>query len=240
MKLHFELDRSKYLSTAAYNKAYREGYSAWSIDLIKNKGFAVSVKDIMKRLHVSKYWIDQHIIHNENCNVDYFEAFPSALSYLGIRDKSLLYFNEQQLRQYLFRAAEFSRWTNVIDLSRYMSQKALYEVDSNPAILNWDTYHKHVYGKRSERVLELLEDKFENADETERNKYNIVNVPPFDFWEKELSFLSEFPNNETGYRYFFRHGTIKINLFGKALFVIQEDLDKLSYPLTVALSIKEN
>lgn len=231
METTFTFINTPYASTAANSKlAYNKAYKAWCQNMITNHHCTISIKEIAKRLHVSSYWIATRLFPN----VEYVKITPKVLEELGMDSKSPLLFNEIELRAFLKRAAVFSRQTIVIDLLKCKAaRKVALAIENNDAISKWDDNNRHAYGKRSNRLLELLDDEYENVNETARSNYEPVLIKPFDFWDKDLVISNDYPNRETAYRDIFRKGMVKINIFGKAVFTSLENLDSIAYPLTI-------
>lgn len=233
METAFTFIPPNFTSQSASNKAYKQAYEEWSLNMIENKHCTISIKAICSRLHVTTSWVRDRILPN----VEYVKITPARLKELNMDHRCPLLFNELELRKFLMSVAVFTRQTKVIDLHKYMKEKEIAAALEDPAISRWDDANKHSYGKRSNKLLNMLNVEFENVNETRRNDYEAVQVDPFDFWicAADLIFSSSYPNRETAYRDFFRKGMVKINLFGKALFIQVDDLDKIVYPLTVAV-----
>lgn len=240
METKFTFSPTPFTSKAAANKEYITAYNAWTLDMINNHHCTVTINDICKRLKVSKTWIASRIYPA----VEYVRITPTRLEELNMDKESTLLFNELELRNYLMRAAIFTRQTKVIDLTNVLSSSQLAAALENPAIQKWDTENKHTYGKRSNRLLNSFDIAYDNVNELKRTEYESVPVEAFDFWAiSTLYFSTEYKNKETAYREFFRKGMIKINIFGKAIFTQhpKEDLSKIIYPMTVsAKEYREN
>lgn len=232
METVFTFKPKNFVSKAAADKAYKEAYEAWSLEMIKKHHCTVSIKDICSKLHVTDFWIKERLCPN----VEYVKITPARLKELNMNHRSPLLFNELELRKYLMSAAVFSRQTKVIDLQKHMTEKEIAATLEDPAIVKWDETNKHTYGKRSNKLLNMLDVDYENVNETKRTEYESVEVEPFDFWIRaaDLMFSKSYPNRETAYRDFFRKGMIKINIYGKAMFIQVDDLDKIVYPITIA------
>ena len=237
METKFTFIDTPYASSASNReKAYKRAYKAWCQDKIKNHSFTVSIKDIMAKLHVSSYWIKTRLFPA----VEYIKVAPNVLEELGMDPKSRLLFNENQLRVFLKHAATFSRQTIVIDLLKLKEAKKIaLAIENDPAIAKWDEDNKHVYGKRSNRILTILGDDFDNVQETKRSMYEHVSLAPFDFWNRKLVIPVEYVNYETAYRDIFRKGMVKISIFGKTVFTQLEDLKCIAYPLTIQYTSKD-
>ncbi|MDO4179523.1 MAG: hypothetical protein Q4D21_10130 [Phascolarctobacterium sp.] len=229
METTFTFTPEPYVSYAINDRKYKATYNDWSIDMIKNHHCTVTIKDIMTKLHVSTYWIRSRIAPN----VEYIKITPERLTELGMNPKSLLLYNKIELKEFLKKSAIFTRKTEVIDLAKCKeADKIAYLIDNDAVIAKWDQENRHAYGKRSNRLLNMLDTEYENVNETRRKDYMTVPIAPFDFWDMKLIFASDYPNNETAYRDFFRKGMVKINIFGKAIFVSVDNLDDVIYPLT--------
>lgn len=232
METVFTFTYPNFVSKTASDKAYKAAYEAWSLDMIENHHCTVSIKDICSKLNVTTSWVRDRILPN----VEYVKITPTRLKELNMNHRSPLLFNELELRKFLMSAAVFTRQTKVIDLQKHMTEKEIAAALDDPAIARWDEANKHTYGKRSNKLLNMLNVDYENVNETIRPQYEAVEVKPFDFWIRaaDLVFSKDYPNRETAYRDFFRKGMVKINLFGKAMFIQIDQLDKIIYPLTVA------
>lgn len=224
----YDTSKSGRSTATTRTKAYKKAYNDWSYDMVQNHHCTVGIRHIMNKLHVTHFWITEHLMDN----VEWCRITPTRLLELGMDTTSPLLFNELELRRYLQESAEFSRQTIVIDLAKIAPQKALHKADSDAQIQAFDNNCKD-YGKRADAFLDLLEEDYENVNEYKRSKYPAKKVESFDFWSQPLRFSSDYPNRERAYRDFFRRGYVKINLFGKAIFVLLEDLDKVIYPLTI-------
>lgn len=236
METVFAFTHPDFVSKAAADKSYKEAYEAWSLDMIENHHCTVSIKEICSKLNVTTSWVRDRILPN----VEYVKITPSRLKELNMNHRSPLLFNEIKLRKFLMSAAVFTRQTKVIDLQKFMTEKEIAAALDDPAIAKWDEANKHTYGKRSNRLLNMLNVEHENVNETKRTQYEAIEVEPFDFWIRaaDLVFSKDYPNRETAYRDFFRKGMIKINLFGKAMFIQVDDLAKIVLPLTVVAITK--
>lgn len=231
METVFTFNRPNFTSKAAADKSYKEAYNTWSLDMIENHHCTVSIKDICSKLNVTTSWVRDRIFPN----VEYIKLTPARLKELTMNHRAPLLFNELELRKFLMSAAVFTRQTKVIDLQKHMTEKEIATALEDPAILKWDEANKHTYGKRSNKLLNMLDVDYENVNETKRTGYKSVEVEPFDFWIRslDLMFSKSYPNRETAYRDFFRKGMVKINVFGKAMFIQVDDLAKVVYPLTI-------
>lgn len=232
METVFTFARPDFVSKAASDKAYKAAYDAWSLDMIDNHHCNVSIKDICSKLNVTTSWVRDRILPN----VEYVKITPTRLKELNMNHRSPLLFNEIDLRKFLMSSAVFTRQTKVIDLQKFMTEKEITAALDDPAIVRWDEANKHTYGKRSNRLLNMLNVEYENVNETRRNDYEATSVEPFDYWVRaaDLVFSKDYSNREIAYRDFFRKGMVKINLFGKAMFIQVDKIDKIVYPMTVA------
>lgn len=233
METIFTFKRPDFVSKVAADKAYKEAYEVWSLDMIENHNCIISIKEICSRLHVTNSWVRDRLLPN----VEYVKITPNRLKELNMNHRSPLLFNELELRKFLMSAAVFTRQTKVIDLQKFMTEKQIATALDDPAIVRWDEANKHTYGKRSNKLLNMLNVDYENVNETRRNDYESDEVEPFDFWLRaaDLVFAKDYSNRETAYRDFFRKGMVKINLFGKAMFIQIDNLDKIVYPMTIAV-----
>lgn len=234
METVFTFKPNNFMSKAAADKEFKQAYDAWSLDMIEKHHCTIPIKEICAKLHVTDFWIKERLCPN----VEYVKITPARLKELGMNHRSPLLFNELELRKFLISAAVFTRQTKVIDLQKCMTKKEIAMALEDTAIIKWDEANKHTYGKRSNKLLNMLNVDYENVNETKRTEYESVEVEPFDFWIRaaDLSFSKSYPNRETAYRDFFRKGMVKINLYGKAMFIQIDDLDKIVYPLTVAVN----
>lgn len=217
-------------SPASIASAKKKAYNAWTLKMINEQHCTVSIKTIMKKLHVSRSWIEMRICPR----VEYVKITPQRLKELNMDDHSPLLFNSVELRQFLQDAAEFTRQTIVIDLMEKLSTSEISMLQTDPVIHRWDANISHGFGKRSNRLLNNISADYENVNEMKRSLYPAVSVPSFDFWARNLIFSSDYANRETAYRDVFRKGMIKIVFFGKTFFVEAEDTSKYTYPMTIA------
>lgn len=236
METAFTYNSLTYTSKTARDEAIKKAYKLWAKDMIVNHNCTVGIKAVMHKLHVSKDWI----IHRLCPAVEYVKIDAKVLQELNMDPSSPLLFNIVELKEYIKRTAVFTRQTIVIDLMDHMTTCEKLMAQNDEKIVLWDTNNTHMYGKRSNRLLNKLEAEFENVNEQKRSQYKAVEVPAFDFWEKELSFQHEYPHVELAYRDFFRKGMIRINLFGKAFFVQLEDSSSYSYPLTIQYQVEND
>lgn len=107
METVFLFTHPDFVSKAAADKAYKETYEAWSLDMIENHHCTISIKEICSKLHVTDFWIKDRLCPN----VEYVKITPARLKELGMNHRSPLLFNELELRKFLMSAAVFTRQT---------------------------------------------------------------------------------------------------------------------------------
>lgn len=205
-------------------------YSEWTYHMTKVRRCRITMGYLTRKLHVSRKWVYEHICPN----VEYCKITLKRLKELGFDAASPLLFNEDELREFLKTNCIFTRQTVIIDLDSEMTASEKEAYMAEPLIRRFDSRHKETYGLRSPRLLEILGSRFSNVDARSRSDYEALNVEHFDFWDKQLFFLSDYTSNERAYRDFFRLGMIKITMFGKVFFVKDIETDKVLYPMTVS------
>lgn len=233
METVFTFIPTRHDSPDAIVYAKKKAYNAWTLKMINEHHCNVGIKTIMNKLQVSRSWIEMRLCPN----LEYVKISPQRLLELDLDDRSPLLFNSVELRKFLQDNAKFTRQTIVIDLLEKLSRDEISMVQNDVKIMRWDLNNKHLYGKRSNMLLNKIGADYENVNEMKRSHYEAVPVPSFDFWARNLIFSSDYVNRETAYRDVFRKGMIKITFFGKTFFVEVDDTSKYSYPMTIKYAI---
>ena len=202
-------------------------YLQWVKDMVENHHCNISIQEIMRKLHVSDFWIRKYIAPA----VDFVRLNEDAVDLYNLNKGSTVFYDEGMLREFLKNSATFSKQTVVIDLAKVLNMDLLAK-RTDKRVIKFDEGNKHIYGLRSNRFLNLVNFEYSNVNQQKRSRYAAIKVNPFDFWERRLITTDEYPNNEIAYRDFFRKGMIKINLLNKSLFV--EDRVEAEYPMTIS------
>lgn len=202
-------------------------YLEWVKDMVENHHCTVSIQEIMKRLHVSDFWVRKYIAPA----VDFVRLNEEAVDLYKLNSGSTVFYDEVMLRDFLKNNAIFSKQTIVIDLAKVLKMDLLAK-RADKRVTKFDEGNKHIYGLRSKRFLNLVDFEYSNVNQQKRSRYAAIKLEPFDFWDRRLITTDEYPNNEMAYRDFFRKGMIKINLLNKSLFL--EDRVEAEYPMTIS------
>lgn len=197
-----------------YEKTGDQTYFQWA-EMMYDSGFTLSFGEIQTRLNVSRNWMNEFLQKSVH-HVHFSASFKRDKK---IDSPSMLFFHEQELRDWLKSVSTFSRQTRVIDLEKYKSFSVIRDAERVAGKTCGKKKGRFVYGYIDPEILEILGISFVNVNERRRSDYAATRVDPFDFWDSTMSHPSKYSSTELLYREAFRYGLVKISMLGKTIFV---------------------
>ena len=92
------------LVSSAQKKTVAEAkYLKWVKDMVENHHCTVSIQEIMKRLHVSDFWVRKYIAPA----VDFVRLNEEAVDLYKLNSGSTVFYDEVMLRDFLKNNADF-------------------------------------------------------------------------------------------------------------------------------------
>lgn len=206
----------------------KDDYLKWAI-MMNDSGFAISLEELMHELHVSRNWVNEYI----QPAVSYVKYKSSAKKWLGIKDASAVFFQEEELMEWLRDNATYTRQTKVIALDKIRSVDAIRDALEKAGVHMGFNGKRYVYGYVHPAITYELQLKSDNVNERERSKYPAVPVEKFNWWNTRKIHSADYSSTELAYREAFRNGCIKVSLLGKTIFVYDPNTPETRYPMTV-------
>lgn len=204
-------------------------YEEWVETLMENEHFDLPIRDVINILRVERSFINKHMCNNDH--IAHIRLLPHVARKIEGRDDTYqcLYFNRDDVQDWLQREWKYTIQTRFIDLANLVSLERINEVCESLELRCGFRYPPHsragkpCVGWIDPRILKELNLPPLNVIEYDRLKLREVRVRAVDLFSSILHHPKDFVSNEIAYRTACRGGWIHCR-FGrhKTIFVETE------------------